>query len=408
MKITLIIVIIVILFTAGLTEWRENKSMPKPRTGAALLQVDSLFYLFGGKDANEFVSDVWIYDPAHENWDSTSVPDIPTARADAAVIRYDNMIYVIGGRDKKGSKREVELFSLDSREWSVAKSLRGPRSGLSAVTLNDTLLIFGGVDSEGNYIDKVEWYNSDKDRWENYRSQMIPPRANMFAYLFEQNIYFSGGFYFGPLASTSIFTSDSGWQEGVSLGIARGDGATAVQGDSLWFIGGATQDGTTDIIELYDLQNNSLYEYLRLPAPRAGHSAGIWKDTLYVFGGYRNHISDVLSSVVVYHPKITAISNGTNADQIPKTFSSITNYPNPFNGITQISITLSDEGYTSLKIYDIEGQLVATLLRQKMSQGEYTVTWNGASGTKKVASGMYLAVLRTKQYVVTKKMLYVR
>ncbi|NUN10963.1 MAG: T9SS type A sorting domain-containing protein, partial [Ignavibacteriaceae bacterium] len=75
---------------------------------------------------------------------------------------------------------------------------------------------------------------------------------------------------------------------------------------------------------------------------------------------------------------------------IPAVFNLLQNYPNPFNPSTQIVYQIPKESEVTLKVYDLLGREVATLVNEKREAGEYTVTFEG----KKLASGIYLYELR--------------
>jgi len=98
-------------------------------------------------------------------------------------------------------------------------------------------------------------------------------------------------------------------------------------------------------------------------------------------------------------------SNKVKSTQLPEKFSLGQNYPNPFNLETRISFGLTEEAEVSLKIYNIRGQLVATLLREKKPAGFHTVSWNGTNQSgEAVASGLYLYRLSVGEKSFTKKM----
>jgi hypothetical protein len=80
------------------------------------------------------------------------------------------------------------------------------------------------------------------------------------------------------------------------------------------------------------------------------------------------------------------------------------NYPNPFNPNTMIGFQIPISGRVSLKIFDMLGREVATLVNTTMSSGHYIVSWN-AEG---YASGMYFSRLETGGSIATKKMILVR
>jgi hypothetical protein len=102
-------------------------------------------------------------------------------------------------------------------------------------------------------------------------------------------------------------------------------------------------------------------------------------------------------------------------DELPKSFALLQNYPNPFNPTTRIRYDLSLQGKVTLKIYNILGQEIQTLLHQKDQEaGKYDIEWNGRDRNgRTIASGMYLyriqvEAINGKKYTQVKKMLFVK
>jgi hypothetical protein len=90
---------------------------------------------------------------------------------------------------------------------------------------------------------------------------------------------------------------------------------------------------------------------------------------------------------------------------VPTAFSLNANYPNPFNPTTNISFGLPIDSRVSLKIYNVAGQLVRTLVNETMVAGTHTVTWDGTnSNGEKVASGIYFYKLNAGDFSKTMKM----
>jgi len=81
------------------------------------------------------------------------------------------------------------------------------------------------------------------------------------------------------------------------------------------------------------------------------------------------------------------------------------NYPNPFNPNTSIEFDLPKTSEVTLKIFNILGEEVATLVSDKLSAGNYTYEWSRPAG---IASGLYLYRLQAGDYVVTRKMILMR
>lgn len=89
---------------------------------------------------------------------------------------------------------------------------------------------------------------------------------------------------------------------------------------------------------------------------------------------------------------------------IPDNFELKQNYPNPFNPSTKISFALPKEGSVTLKIYDINGKEIASLINGMMNAGTHQVTWN-ASG---ISSGVYFYKIETDGFSDVKKMMLVK
>ncbi len=90
--------------------------------------------------------------------------------------------------------------------------------------------------------------------------------------------------------------------------------------------------------------------------------------------------------------------------EVPSSFSLRQNYPNPFNPTTTIRFQLSVAGNASLKIFDMLGKEVATLVNDKLNAGTYTVVWDGT----RFASGVYFYRLTSDAFSETRKMLLIR
>ncbi|RMF60671.1 MAG: T9SS C-terminal target domain-containing protein, partial [Calditrichaeota bacterium] len=85
------------------------------------------------------------------------------------------------------------------------------------------------------------------------------------------------------------------------------------------------------------------------------------------------------------------------------------NYPNPFNPSTSIPFTIHTISEVSLKIYDLTGREIKTLLHRKLTPGNYVVKWGGIDETgRAVSSGVYFYRLKVNDKVLTRKMVLVK
>jgi len=91
------------------------------------------------------------------------------------------------------------------------------------------------------------------------------------------------------------------------------------------------------------------------------------------------------------------------SSNMPETLQ-LRNYPNPFNISTNIQFSIPKSDFVTLKIYNLLGQEVATMVHEKLKEGSHTVSWN-ATG---FASGVYLYRLQTERYTEIKKLVLIK
>ena len=94
---------------------------------------------------------------------------------------------------------------------------------------------------------------------------------------------------------------------------------------------------------------------------------------------------------------------------VPSTFKLNQNYPNPFNPSTVISYQLASISKVRIKVYDILGKEIATLVNGQKPAGNYQITWDGTDNFgNKVTSGVYFYQINTDNFVQTKKMILMK
>ena len=95
------------------------------------------------------------------------------------------------------------------------------------------------------------------------------------------------------------------------------------------------------------------------------------------------------------------ISPGMTETALMNSPKLVHNYPNPFNPSTQISFSIAKEGQVSLRVYDVLGREVATLVNENRKPGQYTERFDGT----RFASGLYMYVLRNSEGQLTSRMI---
>jgi hypothetical protein len=91
--------------------------------------------------------------------------------------------------------------------------------------------------------------------------------------------------------------------------------------------------------------------------------------------------------------------------QLPRVTALYQNEPNPFNPMTRISLDLAHEGQVEIRIFDVAGHVVRTLVNSAQVAGRHDVIWDGLDDAgRRASSGVYFYRLRTADYSATKKM----
>ncbi|HPN37787.1 MAG TPA: T9SS type A sorting domain-containing protein [Melioribacteraceae bacterium] len=120
-----------------------------------------------------------------------------------------------------------------------------------------------------------------------------------------------------------------------------------------------------------------------------------------------NYPSFSINNLISYN---TGISTSIKEHQIEKIeFNLKQNYPNPFNPQTNIEFDLQNDSNVNLKIFDINGKEVNTLINDNLNSGTHKLIWSGTDKfNTKVASGVYFYQLNVNGFSNTKKMIYLK
>lgn len=131
--------------------------------------------------------------------------------------------------------------------------------------------------------------------------------------------------------------------------------------------------------------------------PRAGYLLGGGDDGVGVWSlhnGYNGYLAKQMMTT-------TGISNN---NEIPDGFSLSQNYPNPFNPVTNIKFSIPNAGLVTLKVYDITGKEVASLVNQNMNAGSYTFDFDASH----LSTGAYFYRLSSDGFTNVKKMMLIK
>jgi hypothetical protein len=161
-------------------------------------------------------------------------------------------------------------------------------------------------------------------------------------------------------------------------------------GDTLQFL---LDDGATPRI------NNPTSSY------RIGVNGLGWynrADPNYLIGGKTPSYENLLLAASIAVP--TAVNEAVTRTNVPQQYGLAQNYPNPFNPSTIIKFQIRSKGFVTLKIYDIIGREVATLVNGFQEAGPHDVKFDASN----LPSGVYLYRITTGTYVETKKLVLIK
>jgi len=198
-------------------------------------------------------------------------------------------------------------------------------------------------------------------------------------------------------------------EDGIFKSTDYGDSWTKVdQGFATW-----NQFGTTPIMCLYS-DGSSLYasagkdDSAYVSVDMGNTWADISDGLDHYIKSFSNHSGqlfaaqwDIDSSIVVYNSTTNIDDDGGGTLM---NFELSQNYPNPFNPTTNISYTLPDNQFVTLKVYNLLGDVIAELVNEYKRAGTHSIKFDGSQ----LASGVYLYRINTKTTVQNRKMMLIK
>lgn len=169
-------------------------------------------------------------------------------------------------------------------------------------------------------------------------------------------------------------------------------------GGAYWPDGCSMSAGGT---ALYKYQNHTAVDTLAAIGNVTANYvvATLFQDPRYFTGGFGNVLAATINWVVANGGVITGVNNN-HVSTIADNYMLAQNYPNPFNPSTKINYTIPKSGLVSIKVFDMLGREVSTLVNEVKNAGTFEVTFDGSN----YSSGTYFYRIETADFVQTKKM----
>jgi len=417
---------------AGAQNWVEitPSSGPAPSArayaSAVLDPVDRKMVIFGGQTGSARLNDIWEFDIDANTW-----TDITPGAGSAPALRrtpvsvYDpvghRMITWSGQGAGNGFFNDVWEFDLTANAWSEFAPAGGPpniRYGAAGAfdPVAGDLVTFAGFTNQGRF-DDVWRFGAAGETWTDASAVSNPLERCLHSASYDSQkhrLIMYGGQNAG--ARDDIWAFDLALNKWTEL-------TPVIRPPGRWFaahiydsannratiFGGNTGSEVKNEVWVFDLWTNAWTKLSPTgtpPSAREG-AAAIYdgaNDRMVVFGGKNGtDFNEVWSlenlSDSPTHAGYTRPANGTVLEQ---------NSPNPFNPTTTIRYELGAPGSVVLRVYDLRGRVVRTLVDANRASGPNSAVWNGRDDRGvRAASGVYFYRLEAGGSVVSKKMVLV-
>ncbi|MGO9482915.1 MAG: T9SS type A sorting domain-containing protein [Candidatus Kryptoniota bacterium] len=294
-----------------------------------------------------------------------------------------SFIYSLAASDSclfAGTSIGIFTSSDDGLNWNAANT------GLTNLSVWDLAVynnkIYAGTDSGGVYVSS------------NNSSSWVPLGAAALNYRVRSIIVSDTDIFVGTEGGGVFLSTDNGtnWNP-INTGLTdlniydlAVSGKNIFAGTRFDGIFLSTDNGTGWTSENAGLANSPVYALIVIDgdlfAGTGGFTGNIW----------RRSLSEMITSV------------RQASSQTPKIYDLQQNYPNPFNPSTTISFALPSKSFVTMKIFDIMGRQVATIISEEMSAGNYSRQWNAAN----ISTGVYFYRLHAGSFTETKKLILLK
>lgn len=352
------------------------------------------FSQFGGDLSQEYFTDITLSNDTyfaiightlHKSNDGMSWASVEGSPAMFAIEALNDTLFASSGSQVYKSRNQ-------GANWDVvAPNFQLGTTGPSNFAFHDSVML-GGFRAVNTFGTIARSFDGG-DTWE------ITPGPGNFTVSSE--VVFIGDTAYAPV----ITTFNGG---GVAISTDFGDSWEIIDNQLKNEIGGAYE---------IEVDGNTLYTITISGMWMSNDGARTWEkisaDGLPISTFYSGSPLKVHNGFIYYAPYNNGIyktqSEGTTTsileDQsIANSFKLHQNYPNPFNPSTNINFSLPEAGFVSLKVYNILGQLVETLVDQRMVGGAHSISFDASRSS----SGVYIYRLQAGNKVHTKKMLLIK
>ena len=341
------------------------------------------------------------YDPAFNTWTEFVTGLIPRRYCSAEYLSSQNKIYIFNGDTHTATTYTdtVEIVDVATGNLTYSATHPYPTEYSGSAIWNNKIYVFGGSNSDG-YSNRLYEFEPVTQTWT--RLPDMPEAKQTDGEIVNGILYVFGGYNGNASTRIDAYDIQSGtWTLMYEMPVGISAHKTAVSGKYIWLI------GSYDNLQSLAVYNTETNEFTRLHSNMTGRrhaGAAVMENYLYVFGGNQATGGPALSSLEYADISDYIVSVKEKQNSLPVNCVLYQNYPNPFNPGTTIQFSLPHTSFVTLKVYNILGEEVSTLVAEKLSAGNYHVEWD-ASG---FVSGVYYYRLKTEQFVETRKLILLK
>lgn len=424
-KVIIFFFLLIASSNAQQKQWYIVGKMYRPVYGAQAVVVDTAIYIIGGFDnklpgvgENEYSDSIRVYYPNSGRW-GNAVHMIEPRYGLTAFNYNDSLVYFGGTKQQSPNSNALEVWNGKSAPYIYKSNSNFNRSFSCGTSAGDSLYFFGGNSqlTNFNYMVKYNLLTGTVTDSNNY-SLTFPPQSNQIAAKDSsgRNIYLFGGINSYGTLSKSIFRFDillntfSNLNTELNRPLINGN-AVNYGNNQIYIIGGRDETGPLSEAEVFNYKTLQISNGPSLVKARDGLAAVKYRNSIYVFGG-----QDKNNNPVDEIEKLDIVTDVNGSEPQPvKDFHLYNNFPNPFNPSTVIRYSVAKESFVTLKIYNLLGEEIVTLVNAEKPAGEYQVTFNSSVDGRQLQSGVYFYRLRvysandrTRNFVQTKKMILLK
>ncbi len=246
-----------------------------------------VFILRAWMDARDFKDP--LIDESKPVWQS--LPVLPEGRSGMAFVVFQNQLISIGGKNADGVIDSVSRLSVDTQTWEELPGKPVAVHQIHGVVEGGNIYVPGGLLASGEATDVMEMFSPSTLAWIEL-APMPEPRAGYGLAAMNGHIYVFGG-WDGEEFKDSVYRYQvelGKWEELTAMTSKRGYLSTAVYNGRIYLFGGKDDQGTSNLVEIFEIDENSNPEgswkkVKSLPSPRSNMGVVTLVNMIFIVGG---------------------------------------------------------------------------------------------------------------------------